>query len=225
MSLNASVLAVHLMPSSFLNGDTNGSPTNPFIENGYASTGFQIICSALVMMMTPGVGLLYGSFANQKNVLTILQISFLTYAVVCVQYVLVGFSLSFSETSSLFLGDSYHFAFLNVDWTALTLTAPALPGIVFALYQMQFAAVTAALCFGSVIERVRIVPCMVFAAVWTTLIYDPIIFWTWSARGWLRNLACPSSALIGNSPCQIGAIDFAGGGMIGLLDSYSYYKY
>ena len=165
MSTNVSIPAL-------LNSNTNSS-----------TTAFQILCGALVMIMTPAVGLLYASFAQQKNRLAILQLSMIAYAIVSVQYILFGFSFSFSETSSLFFGDFNHAFFLNVSWNTLPLTAPDIPVIVFAFYQMQFATITSALCFGSVIERVRILPSLIFLFIWTTLIYDPIIFWTWSARG------------------------------------------
>lgn len=217
--------------SSNTNGDSDPL-TNPYLDNGTgASLSFQIVCSALVMIMTPGVGLLYASFAEKKNILTVLAISVLAYAVVAIQWILFGFSLAFSEnSSSLFLGDFYHILSLNVNWSSLPLTAPFIPAIVFSLFQMQFATIAVALVFGSVIERIRVLPSIVFMFIWTTVVYDPIVYWTWSARGWIRNMSCPSSAVLGSEPCLIGAIDFAGGG-IGFIrlfitsrsDSYSFW--
>ena len=130
----------------------------------------------------------------------------------------MGFSLSFSEwdinsTGSSFIGDLSHAGLSGVGLDSFIKTAPAVSSVAFMLFQMQFAGIAAALIFGSVAERVRIIPAMAFVFVWTTLVYDPITYWTWSWRGWLRNLSCISSAT-GPTPCNIGAFDFAGGGPV-----------
>ena len=97
---------------------------------------------------------------------------------------------------------------------ALPLTAPQLPTIVFALYQLQFATVTCAIIFGSVVDRFRILPALVFAFIWTTVVYDVVAYWTWGARGWLKNLSCLDTLALDQTPCAIGAFDFAGGGPV-----------
>ncbi|KAJ3258485.1 hypothetical protein HK103_003607 [Boothiomyces macroporosus] len=209
-ALNASML----MPNALTSNPTDASAT-PFVENGYPSTGFLVVCSALVMIMTPAVGLLYSGLSRSKNALTILMISCLCYAVVTVQWLLFGFSLTFSETGSTFIGN---FALAGMDSVmdqALPLTAPTVPSIAYALYQLQFATVTLAIVFGGVTERVRLLPSILFMFVWTTLIYDPVAYWTWGARGWIKNLSClPSAADLSQTPCQIGGLDFAGGGPV-----------
>lgn len=182
-------------------------------EVGYASIGFVIVCTALVMLMTPGVGLLYSGLSRTKNALTIVMISFLSYAVVSLQWVLFGFSLAFSEASSSFIGNADFVGLRNVGTQALSLTAvTTIPTVLFSVYQMQFAAVTVAIIFGSVTERIRLIPSMAFMFVWTTLIYDPVTYWTWAARGWIRNMSCLSS--LADKPCQVGGLDFAGGGPV-----------
>lgn len=172
------------------------------------SNGFVIICSALVMIMTPGIGMFYSGLSQSKNSLSIFILSFLTYCIVSIQWVLFGFSLSFSETGNYFIGNCDYCGFNNVI-NPLLLTAPAISGIVFALYQLQFATVTVSIIFGSVMTRIRIIPLMLFILIWITVVYSPIAYWTWGAHGWIRNMSC-----LNNNYCQIGGLDFAGGGPV-----------
>ena len=87
-----------------------------------------------------------------------------------IKWFLFGFSLSYAESGSAFLGN-FEFALLfNVNGKALPFAA-SVPGVAYCLYQLQFAAVTPAIIFGSVTERTRILPAMVFIFVWTTLVY------------------------------------------------------
>lgn len=117
-----------------------------------ASTGFVLVMSALVFIMTPGVGLLYAGMTRSKNALTLIMLSMLSYSVVVVQWFTVGFSLAFSETGSGFIGDLTYGGFANIVGRSLPMTAPLIPASVFAFYQLQFAAVTTAIVFGSVTE-------------------------------------------------------------------------
>ena len=75
----------------------------------------------------------------------------------------------------------------------------------------MFAAITPAILFGSVAGRLRLIPSLVFIFFWTTFVYDFVAYWTWGARGWLRNLSCLDTTLIviNQDPCLIGAVDFA----------------
>ncbi|KAJ3319474.1 hypothetical protein HDV06_006284 [Boothiomyces sp. JEL0866] len=210
MSLNSS----QLMPAALASNPTNGGSV-PFVEIGYPSTGFVLISAALVMVMTPGVGILYSGLSRSKNALTIIMLTMLAYAIVAVQWVIFGFSLTFSETGSTFIGNFAWAGLVNADQQGMALTAASIPMIVFALYQMQFATVTLAIVFGGVTERVRLLPSIIFMFVWTTLIYDPVAYWTWGARGWIKNMSCLSTAAdLTQTPCQVGGIDFAGGGPV-----------
>lgn len=161
-----------LMPASILGGPANPSAF-PFTETGFASTGFLVLSSALVMLMTPGVGLLYSGLSNSKNALSILMLSMLSYAVVTIQWVMFGFSFAFSETGSSFMGNFEFAGMTNIGSQALLLTAPQVPSIAFVLYQLQFATVTAAIIFGATTERVRILPAIVFIFIWTYYYFNP----------------------------------------------------
>ena len=203
MASNITALAEVLMPSSFRIAAEGNAVA--YVEIGYASTGFILLCTALVMIMTPGVGLLYSGLTRSKNALTMVMISFLCYSVVCLQWVIWGYSLSFSETGSAFIGDLGNAGMAGVGVLG-HLSAPNVPAVLFALYQMQFATVTAAIIFGSVTDRVRLLPSLIFVFLWTTVVYDPIAYWTWGPKGWLKVL---------------GALDFAGGGPVHMASGFS----
>lgn len=208
-----------LMPASIIANVAN-SHTSPFLETGFASTGFILLCSALVFLMTPGIGLFYSGLSRSKNVLTVIVLSFISYAVVSLQWLAFGFSLAYSDTGSLFLGDFKYSGLTNDGFNAM-FSGPQIPIIAFTLYQLQFATVTVAIIFGAVAERVRIIPAFLFVFAWTTLIYDPVSYWTWSKHGWLRNLACLHNASNAALPCGIGAVDFAGGGPVHIASGFA----
>jgi Amt family ammonium transporter len=141
------------------------------------------------------------------------------YSVVGAQWILFGYSLAFADNSnSSFIGNLSYGALRGVESQGLSI-APAIPEILFALYQMQFATITAAIIFGSVVERIRFIPSMVFIFIWATLVYCPVTYWTWANRGWLRNLSCLSS--IGSKPCGLGVFDYAGGGPVEICSGAS----
>ena len=141
-----------VMPGALTTSAQNDDST-PFVEIGNASTAFVIVCAALAMVMTPAVGLLYSGFSRSHHALSIILICCLCYAVVSIQWVIWGFSLGFSETStSPFIGNLDWAGLEDVSWNGLPLTAPAIPAIAFSLFQLQFATVTVALIFGSVID-------------------------------------------------------------------------
>jgi Amt family ammonium transporter len=187
------------------------------VEPGFASTSFIIVCSALVMIMTPGVGLLYSGMSRTKNALSILMTCCLAYSVIALQWALWGHSLAFSETGGRIIGDLAHIGLRGLGSSSLPLTAPQIPSSLFSLFQMQFSALTAAVLFGSVVERIRIIPSMVFIFIWATLIYDPIAYWTWGYNGWLKNLSCLGS----ETACGVGVLDYAGGNAVEICSGVS----
>jgi Amt family ammonium transporter len=113
----------------------------------------------------------------------------------------------------------------NVSADSFPQTAPAIPGIAFALYQLQFAGIAAAIIFGSVSERIRLIPAMLFTFLWTTFIYDFIASWTWSSHGWLRNLTCLNLTAPSAKPCGVGAYDYSGGGPVHMAGGFTALAY
>lgn len=116
-------------------------------------------------------------------------------AVVSIQWFLWGYTLVFSRSGGKFIGNFSNFGFLHV-LAEPSITSPKIPDLLFAVYQGMFSAITVALTVGAVAERGRMLPAIIFMITWTTVIYDPIAYWTWNPSGWMF---------------QMGALDFAGG--------------
>ncbi|TPX66253.1 hypothetical protein SpCBS45565_g04581 [Spizellomyces sp. 'palustris'] len=210
---------VYVAGSAIINNATNSGPVQ-FTETGYASTGFLLWGAAMVFLMTPGLGLFYSGMSRSKNSLSLIMISMLAMSVITIQWFLFGFSLAFSESGGSFIGNFKHGGFTGLGAAALPMTAPQVPGILFALYQMQFATITAAIIFGSIAERIRMVPAMIFIFLWSTIVYDPAAYWTWSARGWIKSVSCVGT-ILSDLPCGIGGLDFAGGGPVHIASGFA----
>ncbi|KAI9090197.1 ammonium transporter AmtB-like domain-containing protein [Phlyctochytrium arcticum] len=211
---------VQIIGTAILDTATNSDPNHPFTEIGYASTGFLILCVALVFFMGPGLGFFYSGMTRSKNALSLIMVIMLSVAVISIQWMLFGFSLAFSESGGSFMGNFKHAGLTNIGAAALPMTAAMVPGALFVLYQMQFATITAAIIFGSVAERIRLVPAMIFILVWSTLVYDPAVYWTWSARGWIKSMSCLDT-ITSDAPCGIGGLDFAGGGPVHIASGFA----
>ncbi|KAJ1560391.1 hypothetical protein HK096_008918 [Nowakowskiella sp. JEL0078] len=196
--------------------------TNPagFSEVGYASTGFLVWGAALVFFMIPGLGLVYSGLSRGKNALTMVTVIMAAASVVTLQWILWGYSLAFSETGGVFIGNFAYIGFTSIGSQPLSTITTWVPAIAFGVYQMQFAAITPAIIFGSAAERFSILPALIFTFIWATLIYDPIAYWTWAAKGWIHNMACISDAAAG-TPCLNGGLDFAGGGPVHISSGFA----
>jgi ammonium transporter, Amt family len=161
-------------------------------------TAWVLISSSLVMLMTPAIGLFYGGMVERKNLLSTIMLSFATLLIVTVQWVLLGYSLSFGPDVGHMIGGLQWCALSSVGPTAGSY-APAIPHLAFMLFQMKFAVITPALITGVFVDRVKFSAFIVFALLWTTLVYDPVAHWVWGEGGWLRSL---------------GSLDFAGGTVV-----------
>ncbi|HAM53770.1 MAG TPA: ammonia channel protein [Nitrospiraceae bacterium] len=169
-------------------------------------TAFVLISAALVMLMTPGLALFYGGMVRRKNVLGTIMQSFFTIAIVSIQWVLLGYSLSF--------GPDVHGIIGSLDWAGLHGVgvapnpdyAPTVPHIAFMIYQAMFAVITPALIAGAFAERIKFSAFFLFTLLWSTIVYDPIAHWIWGAGGWLKNM---------------GVLDFAGGIVVHITSGIS----
>ncbi|OLY83397.1 Ammonium transporter 1 [Smittium mucronatum] len=149
--------------------------------------------------MIPGLGLFYSGFSNSKNAILPIILSFISLAVTSIQWTFFGYSLSFSEYSqNPFIGDFYYGLFINV-YGSTNPIAPEIPAITFSIFQCLFSAITSTIYIGSVSDRVRVLPLIVFFFLWSTLVYDFIAYWNWSPNGWLSKL---------------GVYDYAGGNVV-----------
>lgn len=171
---------------------------NVFYESG--DFAFIMMCSALVLLMVPGVGFFYSGLARRKSALSLLFLSMMSVAVVGFEWFFWGYSLAFSHTGNRFIGDLTNFG-LQQTLAAQSVGSDKLPDVLFCLYQGMFAAITAALAIGAAADRARMLPAVVFIFLWTSIVYNPIAYWTWNGNGWLFNL--PSLDFAGGTPVHI----------------------
>ena len=159
-------------------------------------TAWILMSAALVMLMTPGLALFYGGMVRTKNVLGTIMQSFMVIALISVQWVLFGYSLSFGPTVGGIIGDLSWFGLKGVGLTPNADYAGTVPHQAFMIYQAMFAIITPALLLGAIAERMKFKAFFIFTLLWSTLVYDPIAHWVWGVGGWIR---------------QMGGLDFAGG--------------
>ncbi len=165
-------------------------------------TAWLLMATALVMVMLPGLALFYGGLVRRKNVLSTIMHSFFGLALVSVVWVVVGFSLAFgSDVGGLgLIGNPFDFVgFISVGLTPNATYGPTVPFILFAAFQLMFAAITPALITGAFAERKRFGAFVLFTVLWSVVVYSPVAHWVWSVDGWLYKL---------------GALDFAGGTVV-----------
>ena len=158
------------------------------------NTGFMLVATSLVMLMTPGLAFFYGGLVGRKNVLTIMIQSFVSMGLTTVIWYLVGYSLCFSGDVGGVIGN-LNMAFLRgVDVTSM-LTSAKIPLMVFIAYQMMFAIITPALITGAFANRVRFEAYLAFLVLWLLLVYFPFVHMVWG----------------GGLLAQWGVLDYAGG--------------
>ncbi len=169
-------------------------------------TAWVLGSAALVMIMTPALGLFYGGMVRKKNALSTIMFSFAILALISVQWVLFGYSLAFGPDVGGLIG--------NLNWLGLNGVgqdpnadyAATIPALAYMIFQAMFAIITVALISGAFVERIKFKAFMVFSLLWATLVYDPIAHWVWGVGGWLRNM---------------GALDFAGGTVVHISSGVS----
>jgi Amt family ammonium transporter len=168
------------------------------------STAWMLTSTALVMIMLPGLALFYGGLVRRKNVLSTIMHSFFGLAIVSVVWVLVGFSLAFGPDANLggvqgLIGNLDYVGFFNVGLAPSATYATHIPFVLFAAFQLMFAAITPALITGAFAERKRFASFVLFTVLWSIVVYSPVAHWVWATDGWLFRL---------------GALDFAGGTVV-----------
>ncbi len=137
------------------------------------------------MVMLPGLALFYGGLVRRKNVLSTIMHSFFGLALVSVVWVLVGFSLAFGpdvERHRRLIGDLDFVGFMDVGQTPSATYGTTIPFVLFATFQLMFAAITPALITGAFAERKRFGSFVLFTILWSVLVYSPIAHWVWAVR-------------------------------------------
>jgi Amt family ammonium transporter len=155
-------------------------------------TAWMLAATALVILMTPALGLFYAGLVRSKNTLNTFMMCIAALAVATIAWALVGYSLAFDGDGSIVGGFGH--AFLQ-DVTFVPRDGTTIPHLVFFAFQASFCIVTVALVSGAVVERMRFGAFLVFAALWSVLVYAVLAHWSFGG-GWLQ---------------ANGTLDFAGG--------------
>jgi ammonium transporter, Amt family len=155
-------------------------------------TAWMLAATALVLLMTPALGLFYAGLVRSRNTLNTFMMSIAALAVVTVAWALVGYSLAFGD-ANLIIGGFDHIALNDVTFTPRDGTT--IPHLLFMAFQATFCIVTTALVSGAVVERMRFGAYLVFAVLWSLLVYCVLAHWAFGG-GWLQDK---------------GTLDFAGG--------------
>ncbi|HUT52678.1 MAG TPA: ammonium transporter [bacterium] len=152
-------------------------------------TAWVLASSALVLFMTPGLALFYGGMVRRKNFLSVLMQCFILMCVVTLQWVLIGYSLSFGpDVGGGFIGDLSWAGLRGVGMVPSEHYATTVPHLAFMIFQCMFAVITPGLIIGAFAERIKFSGYLVLMLLWSTLVYDPVCHWVWSADGWLAHL-------------------------------------
>ncbi|HAH5467208.1 TPA: ammonium transporter [Escherichia coli] len=160
-----------------------------------ADNAFMMICTALVLFMTiPGIALFYGGLIRGKNVLSMLTQVTVTFALVCILWVVYGYSLAFGEGNNFF-GNINGLMLKNIELTAVM---GSIYQYIHVAFQGSFACITVGLIVGALAERIRFSAVLIFVVVWLTLSYIPIAHMVWG----------------GGLLASHGALDFAGGTVV-----------
>jgi Amt family ammonium transporter len=170
-----------------------------------AHTGWMMTSTALVLLMTlPGIALFYAGMVRKKNVLNTMASVVAIAALVSILWFAAGYSIAFTPGNA-WLGGWERAGFAGLDFDlaggklAVSHVAPHIPESVYAMFQLTFAIITAALLVGALVERMRFSAMLVFIGLWTLVVYAPVAHWVWEPGGWLA---------------QMGALDFAGGSVV-----------
>ncbi len=159
------------------------------------STIAWLLCAtALVMLMTPGVGFFYGGLVRKKNFISMVALSFIALALVMIQWVVIGYTLAFGGDVGGVIGNLEFIGLSNVPAES----DAALPPLLFMMYQLTFAAVTLAIVTSGMAERIKLSAFLLFSLFWVSFVYSPVAHWIWGG-GWLADL---------------GFLDFAGGAVV-----------
>ena len=166
-------------------------------------TAWVLISAALVFLMTPGLGFFYGGMVRSKNVLTTIMQSFFIVAMVSVEWILLGYAMTFGTDINGFIGSLDKIGLAGVGMNVLE--NGTIPELAFVAFQCMFAVITPALITGAFAERMKFGAFALFILLWAIFIYNPMAHWVWGG-GFLAGL---------------GALDFAGGLVIHILSGVS----
>ncbi len=162
-------------------------------------TAWMIVATALVMLMSiPGLALFYGGLSKRKDSLNTMAMTFVTFCIVSLLWVLYGYTFSFGNDIGGFIGGVEKLFLRGVGSNSISDLAKTIPEFIYIVYQLTFAAITVALASGAYIERMKFSAWVLFTVLWRTLVYLPVAHWVWG----------------GGFLAKLGALDFAGGTVV-----------
>lgn len=166
----------------------------PTLNSG--DTAWMMVSTALVLLMSiPGLALFYGGLSRTKDTLNTMAMTFVTFCLVSVLWVVYGYTLAFGSDIGGVIGSLEKFFLGGVTVDSLSGTYPE---FIFIVFQLTFAAITVALVSGAWIERIKFSAWILFTILWLTLVYSPVAHWVWG----------------GGFLAEAGALDFAGGTVV-----------
>lgn len=167
-------------------------------------TIFLFLCILLVWLMTPGLSLFYGGLVQSKNVLNTVMQSMAAIIIVTFTWVVIGFSLSFGHGND-WIGNFDFIGLQHVGFNTNVQFSPHISFALFMLFQMMFCTIAVSILSGSIAERMRFIPFIIFIFIWVIMIYSPVAHWVWGG-GWIQKLD---------------ALDYAGGTVIHITSGVS----
>ncbi len=167
--------------------------------------GFMLICSALVLLMTPGLAFFYGGLVRRKNVVNTMMTSVFVIGIAAVMWTLFGYSLAFGNDHFGIIGDFSWLGLQGIEGSTTDYVS-TIPHLEFAIFQMMFAIITPALITGAVAGRMKFKALFLFIILWSVIVYYPMAHMVWGVGGFLA---------------KIGSVDFAGGNVVHISSGVS----
>ncbi len=160
------------------------------------TSAFMVLCTSLVMLMTPGLAFFYGGLAGKRNILGIMMQTFVSLGITTVMWVTIGYSICFSGGEGQIIGNLDLVFLNNIPFDQAYSGADGMyPTFIFIAYQMMFAIITPALITGAFVNRVTFKAYLIFLVLWQLFVYYPFVHMIWG----------------GGLLAKWGVLDFAGG--------------
>lgn len=173
------------------------------ISSDTGNTAWVLVSATLVFFMTPGLALFYGGMERSKNVLNTIMQSFFLIGVISVEFMLIGYTLILGNDVDGIIGNLNKIGLTGTENNVME--SANIPEMAFIAFQCMFAIITPAIMSGSITGRMRFAPFVIFAVIWSLLIYNTMAHWVWG----------------GGFLAKLGALDFAGGLVIHVLSGVS----
>lgn len=167
--------------------------------------GFMLICSALVLLMTPGLAFFYGGLVRRKNVVNTMMTSIFVIGIAAIMWALFGYSLAFGNDHFGIIGDFSWLGLQGIEGSTTDYVS-TIPHLEFSIFQMMFAIITPALITGAVAGRMKFKALFLFIILWSVIVYYPMAHMVWGLGGFLA---------------KIGSVDFAGGNVVHISSGVS----